>query len=242
MTLRDDVLQLLRGSTVGMTDAQLASQLGKLHQQINQRCRQLAAEGMIVRDASSGIIVNRLNGSEPVATAPQPSTVASAQPSAGAPVVPDRGWPHESAVQGALVGWLAQQGWRILRVADTEIQERGTDVIAQRGGTKLLVEVKGYPGTTYARGAKAGQPKPTPPTLQASHWLANALLKAMRMRGADSEARVVIALPDFPRYRRILTEIEGSLSGGALEAWLLDEQGEPKAAFGNSRGHTIEDR
>lgn len=228
MTIRDDVLQLLRDSAVGMTDAQLASHLGKLHQQVNQRCRQLASEGLIVRDPSNGVIVNRFNGSDAApAVAP-----AALRPSAGPPDVPNRAWPHESAVQSALVGWLAHQGWHILRVADTETLERGTDVIAQRDGTKLLVEVKGYPGTTYARGPKAGQQKPTPPTLQASHWLANALLKAMRMRGADAEARIVIAMPDFPRYRAILAEIEGCIRGAGLEAWLLDEHGEPRAGFG----------
>ncbi|GAA1157843.1 hypothetical protein GCM10009630_65030 [Kribbella jejuensis] len=228
MTIRDDVLQLLQSNEEGMTDAQLAAELGKLHQQINSRCRQLAAEGLIVRDSSSGVILNRLRSAAPAAPgghAPEPSTEQASGPA--------RGWPHESAVQGALVGWLARDGWRILRVADTETQERGTDVIAERNGTRLLVEVKGYPGTTYARGAKAGQAKPTPPTLQASHWLAAALLKAMRMRGADTDARVAVAMPDYPRYRSILSEIEASLRGAGVEVWLLSERGEPSTTFGD---------
>ncbi|WP_343966471.1 hypothetical protein [Kribbella koreensis] len=212
-----------------MTDAQLAEALGKLHQQINSRCRQLAAGGVIVRDSASGTIVNRLV---------QPEGNAQSPTNPPAPVVREvvvstgRTWPDEAAVQGALVGWLAREGWRITRVADTETMERGTDVIADRDGVRLQVEVKGYPGTTYARGPKAGQPKPTPPTLQASHWLANALLKAMRMRGADDGARVVIALPDYPRYRSILTEIDRILAGAGIEAWLLDERGEPVSQYG----------
>lgn len=212
-----------------MTDAQLAKALGKLHQQINSRCRQLAAEGAIVRDSASGTIVNRLVRS-------QGNTQKPANPPA--PVAPEavastgRAWPHEAAVQGALVGWLAREGWRITRVADTETMERGTDVIADRDGVRLQVEVKGYPGTTYARGPKAGQPKPTSPTLQASHWLANALLKAMRMRGMDDGAHVVIAMPDYPRYRSILAEIDRILAGARIEAWLLDERGEPAVRYG----------
>jgi hypothetical protein len=117
-------------------------------------------------------------------------------------------------------------------VADTETRERGTDVIAERGGVRLLVEVKGYPGATYARGPNAGQPKPTAPTLQASHWLAGAIFKAMRMRGADDEARVVVALPDAARYGALLTEVDQSLRGARIEAWMVSESGAPSAHFG----------
>lgn len=214
-----------------MTDAQLAEALGKVHQQINSRCRQLAAEGLILRDAGTGVIINRLVRAEGTAYDQPRPPPSGAPPEAIAPPQA-RLWPHEAAVQGALVTWLAREGWRITRVADTETMERGTDVIADRDGIRLQVEVKGYPGTTYARGAKAGQPKPTPPTLQASHWLANALLKAMRMRGADEVAQVVIALPDHPRYRSILTEIDRILAAARIEAWLLDEGGEPSVRYG----------
>jgi len=227
MGLRDEVLRVLEGHTEGMTDAQLAEILGKLHQQVNQRCRQLATEGLLVRDAASGTIVNRLvrSGGVVSSQSASPATTVRDRP-------PAHPWPHEVAVQGALVGWLARENWRIIRVADTEAQEGGTDVVADRGGVRLMVEVKGYPGPTYARGPKAGQPKPTPSTLQASHWLASALLKAMRMRGADQDSRVVIALPDAPRYGALLSEIDQSLRGARIEAWLLTDRGEPSARFG----------
>lgn len=102
-----------------------------------------------------------------------------------------------------------------MRVADTETRE-----------------VKGYPGATYARGPNAGQPKPTAPTLQASHWLAGAIFKAMRLRGADDDARVVVALPDASRYGALLTEVDQSLRGARIEAWMVAESGEPSAHFG----------
>ncbi|MFC5260946.1 hypothetical protein ACFPJ1_02395 [Kribbella qitaiheensis] len=227
MRLRDEVIQVLEGHTEGMTDAELAERLGKLHQQVNQRCRQLATEGLLVRDSASGTIVNRLvrsGGAVSSQSAPPPTTVRS-NPTA-------HPWPHEVAVQGALVGWLVRDNWRILRVADTEAQEQGTDVIADRDGVRLMVEVKGYPGSTYGRGPKAGEPKPTPSTLQASHWLATALLRAMRMRGADQDSRIVIALPDATRYGALLSEIDHSLRGARIEAWLLTDRGEPSARFG----------
>ena len=53
-------------------------------------------------------------------------------------------------------------------------------------GSELLVEVKGWPSTTYAKGERAGQPKPTQPTLQATHWFAEGLTTLIR-RGAEPE-------------------------------------------------------
>jgi hypothetical protein len=224
VSVRDEVLQLLGERPDGMTDAQLAERLGKRHQHVNQCCRLLVDEGRLIRDSSSGTIVNRLVGATRGPTATPPPVVRESST--------DRAWPHEAAVQGVLVGWLVREGWRIVRVADTETRERGTDVIAERGGVRLLVEVKGYPGATYARGPNAGEPKPTAPTLQASHWLAGAIFKAMRMRGADDEARVVVALPDAARYGALLTEVDQSLRGARIEAWMVTGTGEPSARFG----------
>jgi hypothetical protein len=168
VSLRDEVLRVLDQSPDGMTDAQLAVGLRRRHQSVNQYCRRLADEGLLVRDSSSGTIVNRLVGAPAGPTATPPAVVRENSA--------DRAWPHEAAVQSALVGWLVRESWRIVRVADTETRERGTDIIAERGGVRLLVEVKGYPAATYARGPNAGQAKPTAPTLQASHWLAGAIL------------------------------------------------------------------
>ena len=89
MRLRDEVVQVLESHTEGMTDAQLAERLGKQHQQINKRCRQLATEGLIVRDAASGTIVNRLVppiGVVSSQSAPTPTTVRNNPPA--------HPWPH----------------------------------------------------------------------------------------------------------------------------------------------------
>jgi hypothetical protein len=224
VSVRDEVLRLLGERPDGMTDAQLAERLGKRHQRVNQCCRMLVDEGRLTRDSGSGTIINRLVGAiAGSATTPPPVVRENST---------DRAWPHEVAVQSALVGWLVRESWQIVRVADTETRERGTDVVAERGGVRLLVEVKGYPAATYARGPNAGQPKPTAPTLQASHWLAGAIFKAMRMRGADDEARVVVALPDAARYGTLLTEVDQSLRGARIEAWMVARTGEPSARFG----------
>ena len=227
VTIRDDIVELLRGHPAGLSDAEIANRLGKLHQQVNQRCRQMAREGLLERDSATGTIINRLLAAQPPAIVSSGNTPIPSDAPVNA-----RSWPHESAVQAALVSWLAREQWQILRVADTEERERGVDVIAKQGDTRLEVEVKGYPATTYSRGAKAGEPKPTNPGVQASHWLANAILKAMRMRGADANTRVAIALPDMPRYDSLLHQIGHSLRGARIEAWLISEDGQPRKRFG----------
>ncbi len=239
MTIREDVLRLLRSTPEGMTDAELARRLGKLHQQVNQRCRQLATEGLLVRDSSASPIVNRLQHG--VAAPPDPPPLAvspahempSPQPLATAQVE----WSWEGNVQSAIVAHLAREGWRVTRVADTAAQERGVDVVAERETETVLVEVKGWPSRVYARGERAGQPKPTQPTLQAKHWYAEALLSALRLREKHARHCVVMAFPDMPRYRAVGSETATSLRACGVDIWFVTadgnvtagsaEQGEP---------------
>jgi hypothetical protein len=121
-------------------------------------------------------------------------------------------WHWECNVQAAVVTALAAAGWRITGVADTATGQRGVDITAKREERALLVEVKGYPSTVYARGTRAGQPKPTHPSVQAKHWLAEAVLQAMRLRHRRPEAAVAIALPAHPRYAALLAEVRTSLA------------------------------
>ncbi len=152
---------------------------------------------------------------------PNPVVVSSPDSTPGA-IKP---WSWEGNDQANVVAHLAQHGWSIVSVADTASQQRGVDIAAERDGQPLLVEVKGWPGTTYARGEKAGQPKPTQPTSQAKHWYADALLTVLRLRGKDPEARVAIALPDMPRYRRLLEETRSSLSALDVRVMFVTENG-----------------
>jgi Holliday junction resolvase-like predicted endonuclease len=208
MTIRDDIVRLLRENPEGLSDGELATRLGKLQQQVNQRCRQLAIEGQARRDDSTGTIRNVLVP----AARPEP-----AAPRIGSSIRDDPRW--EGNVQNTIVSHLAAEGWTIVSAADTASQARGIDIVAERDGQRLLIEVKGYPGTTYARGEKAGQPKPTRPSLQAKHWLSDALLKTMRTREKYPDSQTAIGLPDMPRYRTLFAEIAGSLA--ALEVHVL---------------------
>ena len=199
VTILDDILQLLRNEPAGLTDAQIAAQLDIRQQQANPRCRDLADDGIALRDDSADTIVTRLVGTPPRAAPAPPVAITSADPRAE--------WSWEGNIQTAVVRHLAGTGWAVIRVADTASQERGIDIVAERDDRRLLVEVKGWPSTTYARGERAGQPKPSQPTLQAGHWFASGLLAALRTRPKDADAELAFALPDIPRYRALLDDV-----------------------------------
>lgn len=164
-----------------------------------------------------------------------PTPAASAQPPApaGRPRAQEvvaagdstEEWHTEANVQAALVTALAGKGWRILSVANTATKEHGIDVIAARDGRTVGVEVKGFPSRNYADPARAREAKRTIPSTQAGHWYSQAVLAAMRLRGKEPDWGSVIALPDFPRYRTLHAETEGSLAAAQIEVWWVDQTG-----------------
>lgn len=117
-------------------------------------------------------------------------------------------------------------GWTIVSAANTATRQRGIDLVATRANQRLAVEVKGYPGTVYARGERAGQPKPTAPTLQAKHWLAEAMLAALIAGGTNDYTDVAIAFPNMPRYRDLIGKIRYALDGLRLRVLLVEEGGQ----------------
>jgi hypothetical protein len=98
-------------------------------------------------------------------------------------------WYWEGHVQALVVGYLARSGWSIKRVTDTASSEHGHDIAAHRGGEQVLIEVKGYPTSTYARGERQGSVR-SPGSLgsQARTYFSNALLSGCLMRAETSEA------------------------------------------------------
>ncbi len=59
------------------------------------------------------------------------------------PVQEDDSWLDESNIQRHVVAWLEGEGWTIVRQAAG--REHGTDIDAERGDSRLAVEVKGHP-------------------------------------------------------------------------------------------------
>jgi len=155
----------------------------------------------------------------------EPPRIARPQPQAPPAATPHDEWFWEGNVQAAVVQHLASEGWRIRRVADTAAREQGVDIEATRDGVELLIEVKGYPSTTYSRGAKQGELKPTPPPLQARAYFSNALLSALIMRSERESARVVLAFPAMETYAALARRTVVPLSSAGIEVWLVDETG-----------------
>lgn len=135
-------------------------------------------------------------------------------------------WHWEGNVQASIVEGLVAAGWRVQAVSDTESRSPGTDIIATRDGRRLHVEVKGYPTTTYARGEKKGERKPTAPATQARVWMAGALLKAAMLRDDYPDDLVAIGLPVFDTYRALVdrTRLTFQLSGIGL-VWVHKDGG-----------------
>lgn len=134
-------------------------------------------------------------------------------------------WHWEGNVQEVFVEHLRVDGWEIQSTSDTASREQGPDIVARQRNRFLVVEVKGYPSNTYARGSKAGQPKPTNPATQARHWFAGALLTAALARHAHPQAEVAIVFPAFDTYRSLVDRTSVSLDAMKVGVFLVSEDG-----------------
>lgn len=140
-------------------------------------------------------------------------------------------WFWEGNIVRLLVQHLTNEGWSVHEVADTLSKAVGTDVIAERAGERLIVEVKGWPSTVYRDARRAGEFKATAPTNQAHQWFSHAVLKGMRMLASDPTAKTALAFPDFPRYRALATEIRPSLERLSLDIFFVAEDGSVQTLF-----------
>lgn len=134
-------------------------------------------------------------------------------------------WFWEGNVQVMLGHHLEMSGWRLVSVSDTASKARGIDIQAEKDGQILLFEVKGYPSAVYRDPKRAQEKKKTSPILQAGHWYAQAILKAMRMKSSLPSAQVVIGLPEFKRYKDLFGETKSSLQLLGFQVWGVDEDG-----------------
>jgi hypothetical protein len=137
----------------------------------------------------------------------------------------DDEWFWEGNIQAAVVRHLAAEGWRILRVANMSTGEHGVAVEADRQGARLLVEVKGHPGTTYARVDRRGGAKPTHAATQARAYFSHALLAGLLMRADAADARIVLAFPAMPTFERLADRVVGPLTRTGIELWLVHSGG-----------------
>jgi hypothetical protein len=148
-------------------------------------------------------------------------------------VDPTAPWYWEGNVQATVARFLVSEGWVIESVADTASRQQGIDLMATNGARRLAVEVKGYPGTVYARGERAGQPKPTAPATQARHWFAQALLTAVLVGDSEEYAEVAVAFPDMPRFRDLIKRSEWALRRLGVRVFVVGEGGEVEELLGS---------
>ena len=141
---------------------------------------------------------------------------------------PSLPWFWEGNVQAQVGRFLISKGWTIVSASNTASRQRGIDLVATKGDKRLAVEVKGFPDTVYARGDRAGQPKPTKPNLQARHWLGEALLAACVLRGTNDGAEIALAFPDVPRYRELIGKIMHTVERLEFQVFMCDERGSVK--------------
>jgi hypothetical protein len=125
-----------------------------------------------------------------------------------------------------MVSHLSHLGWAIQSVANTSTKEHGVDIIAAMDGSRLLVEVKGYPSRYYVHGDRKGEVKKTAPSIQARVWFADLIMSSMLNSGDEPEANIVLCLPDLPTYRNLYDRVSPSLSHLGFTAAWVNEEGE----------------
>lgn len=195
MTIREEIAAYLKRHPEGADDDYLAKVLNlSARQQANSRCRDLEKEGLVERRKVRGKIHNFWISREGrgVTKASTPAKELTAEKKSKT-----ENWFWEGNVQAQVVSYLAGQGYNIMSVADTASHQRGKDIEAEKNGKPAWISVKGFPEGT----AK------THPSTQAGHWFKQAVFDILEYRGEDPDAKLGLALPDFPRYRNMAEKI-----------------------------------
>lgn len=225
MTHREQILDFVR-SFPGRNDDQISIALRiRPRQTVNQICRQLEGTGHILRDiGANGRICNYPSQlvAEQVRNEPEPLKPASVDAKIGTTA----DWFWEGNVIESLAEWLRSKDWSIVSQSDTRTKQRGVDLCIRKGLLDILIEAKGYPSHIYRDERRAGEKKPTSPTLQAQHWYSQALLKTLRLQNANPSAKVAMAFPDFPTYRRLFGETAAALTCLEVAVFFVKETGE----------------
>ncbi len=104
-------------------------------------------------------------------------------------------WSWEGNVQGMIIKFLVEQGYRISRAASTLDREHGRDIEAiSPDGRKLWLTVRGYPEKS--------------PHTQERHWFVECLFDVALYRGESATANLGIGLPDgFATYLNLVKRI-----------------------------------
>ena len=221
-TNRDRILGYLQEQPEGADDDELAVALGfSQRQTANSICRQLEKEGHIIRvKRPSEKIINFWKDGSPV----EPDTASKRKEQLVTKVPreqvegsdPHEDWYWEGNVQSKVVKFLAEKRYSIIRVANTKDREKGKDIIAKSGPNVLWVTVKGYPRPT----------EKTPAAVQAGHWFSSAMFDIICWHGENPDVELVLALPDFKRYRDLADRVAWLRSVARFSFFWVQQSGE----------------
>lgn len=133
-------------------------------------------------------------------------------------------WHWEGNIQAAMVSYLASERWAIKSVANTAAREHGVDILADKDGHRIAVEVKGYPSLYYVRGPKQGERKKTAPPLQARVWYSDLLLSTMLLLNEGKHDQVVMCLPAVGTYESLVDRTKQSLERLGVVVVFVDDR------------------
>lgn len=191
MTVKQRIIAYLQNHPEGIDDDELAKVLNlSARQQANNICRQLEKDGLVSRKQVNGKIQNFWANKT---TKVSPNIAQESKPD----IPKFENWFWEGNIQAKVIEYLVSQNCHIRSVADTATRQQGIDIIAEKNGKKLCVSVKGFPNAT---------PR-TNPSVQAGHWFKQAIFDMIDYRERDKNVMLALALPDFPRYRKMAAKI-----------------------------------
>ena len=171
MTLKQRIMEHIV-SFPGATDTDLEKKLNAVHQAVNQACRALEKDGLLIR---------RANPEEDGRIGNFPSEAKLPEPAPAFKVV-DTGTPlEEEDIKHILTDRLTAEGWTVKTAWG---HQPGVDIDARRGQERWLIEIKG-PGSR--------QP------MRVNYFIG--ILGETLQRMDDPAARYSIALPDMTQYR-----------------------------------------
>jgi hypothetical protein len=121
----------------------------------------------------------------------------------------------ENDVVDAVAKHLKAEGWTVTKTCTTE--QRGIDLIAERGNEGLVLEAKG--GTSSKEGT--GRYGKGFSTNQQRDHVANAVLTALKLHSSETKPQVAIAFPDTPSHRRHITAAADALKTLSIWAYVV---------------------
>lgn len=134
-------------------------------------------------------------------------------------------WFEETNISRKIRDFLVQHGYEITKFCEDK-KERGHDIESIKEGKKIIMEVKGYPSDKYVSGPKKGKKKRTDPKLQAKHWFGEALLSLLMPKSKNPESKIIIGLPKFKVYERLLEKVKFVMEKLEFGYVLVDENGD----------------